>query len=1121
MTFFRCSPNQSRSKSNSYSCKTRISRFENLEQRTLLTATSICSHVYSDSISAAQYEKPEVTSREYQNNESSIPIKLDENFDIDYQLMEAGSVQVLGQAGIQKITSMSYCQIPDEIYLDLWEQAISRWEEVIDSGVEDVVYPYSNTAGEEIQIDDILLYMGFSDSFSSSSSLGSALNAGYYRDQGRGIAATGSLVFNAKYFTKTPSETVQKVFYNTALHEVAHALGYNVTHLKKLGLVEESAEIPFGLDSIFTEPSSYIYYVGANGVLQYQNEFSEEFLSFSPLPESFPMETYTASGSFGAHLSSALGTYYLYLNQRDGMTYSISPSYKATITPITLGIMQDLGFSINYGQADPIGSPVPLDLTTVPQGASVLLNWTSPNNIYTSSTSSACQYQIERLDLTLQPNDSLSSQESWSVIASGVASTSFTDVTIEPGHEYSYRVKALNLSTNVEVGVFRAQEGTLLEWDSEESRFSIYALTSKGSGLLTWTKVVSSTDQHCWTAPSLSSSPENGSTLYRVIALGAPLEYSEYSTISTVAVSTRAHSYIPSGYDKGDWNAIREFLELKDELGIKNGVRILGSQYSSSSMENIPGLTWTSINGIYYVTDINWNSYGLKGELSLSTLNYLTNLDVGNNQISSISLPTISLTSLDVSHNCLETIDLSKIYKLETCKCNDNALSSLELSDNSKLVYFDCSNNFIDQLDLSAVVQLSILRTSNNPIKSLSCTSLSRINHLDIWNPLLAEVWLPTGFVGNLDVSSSASDSYEWIRESQILTTAPSYTFDGVDVSIELTLLANQQAQKIAFFPGNAQERPETPTDLTIDQYENGNLIISWTDHSNNEIGYKIYRQNSSGHWQLIDSVPSSSETSKRIQYCIKGVTLSSALSIKVCGYRLDSRGEEIESVPVFGEFLAKEASIEGPRSLQASQYDVDQLNLHLSWDSEYGAKFYEVQYRYTSIGLDSWSTPWTQAEILNENSRIAYLVRENRLYEFRVRSYFADGTASGWSNCFFSTAAQLSSPSGFIASGFSTLAQTLELRWNASESADYYEIQYRISNSQGETWLPWSVADNRCYTTSRVASRVQINYNYEFRVRARSHSGTFSDWSTISFSYVDDYLKTMHDGDSNLFVSY
>ena len=1119
MTFFRYSPNQSRSKSNLNSCQTRIARFENLEPRTLLTATSICPTVYPDYISNVQYEESEEPTADHKKNESSIPIQLDENFDIDYQLMEKGIVQVLGQSGVQKISSMSYCQIPNKIYLDLWEKALSRWEEVIDSGVEDVVYPYSNIEGEEIQIDDILLYVGFSDSFSSSSSLGSALNAGYYRDQGRGIAATGSLVFNAKYFTDAPSETVQKVFYNTALHEVAHALGYNVTHLKKLGLIEESTEIPFGLDSIFTESSSYIYYVGANGVLQYQNEFSGEFLSISHTSEAFPMETYTASGSFGAHLSSALGTYYLYLNQRDGMTYSISPSYQATITPITLGIMQDLGFSVNYGQSDPIGSPVPLDLTTVTQGGAVLLNWTSPKNIYASSSSSTCQYQIERLDLTLQHNDSLSSQESWSVIASGVTSTSFTDVAIEPGHEYSYRVKALNLSTNVEVGVYRAQEGDLLEWDSEESNFCIYALTSKGSGLLTWTKVVSSTDQQSWTVSSLSSSPKSGSTLYRVIALGAPLESSEFSKISTIAVSTKAHSYIPSGYDKSDWNAIRGFLELKDEQGIKNGVRIQGSQYSSSNLENIPGLTWTAINGIYYVTSINWNSYGLKGKLSLSSLNYLTNLDVGNNQISSISLPTISLTSLDVSHNRLETLDLRKIYKLETCKCNDNDLSKLDLSDNSNLIYLDCSNNNIAQLDLSAVVQLSILRASHNPIERLSCASQLRINRLDIWNPLLSEVWLPAGFVGTIDVNSSSFDSYEWVRESELLTAAPSYTFDGVDVRVFLTLYSNQQAQKIAFYPGNAQERPETPTDLTFDQYENGNLTISWMDNSTNEIGYKIYCQNNSGHWQLIDTVTSSSETSQRIQYCIKGVTLSSSLPVKICGYRLDSRGEEIESVPIFGEFLAKEATVEGPRSLQASQYDVDQKNLRLSWDSEYGAIFYEVQYRYASIGSDTWSSAWAQAEILNESSRIAHLVRENRLYEFRIRSFFADGTASAWSNCFFSSAAQLSSPSDLTAYGFSPLAQTLELSWNASESADYYEIQYRISNSQGETWFPWSVADNQCSTTSRTAQRVQLNYNYEFRVRARSNSGEFSDWSTISFSYFDDYVNMRNDGKANLFV--
>ena len=136
---------------------------------------------------------------------------------------------------------------------------------------------------------------------------------------------------------------MQTVFYNTALHEIAHALGYNISNFQRLGLLESASDVPYNLDDLFPDSGSSAnrwYYVGEKGVEQYLQSYPEDFLSETISQDRYLMETYGASGSFGAHLSSVLGTYYLYLNQRDGMTYSISPKFEATITPMTLGVLE-------------------------------------------------------------------------------------------------------------------------------------------------------------------------------------------------------------------------------------------------------------------------------------------------------------------------------------------------------------------------------------------------------------------------------------------------------------------------------------------------------------------------------------------------------------------------------------------------------------------------------------------------------------------------------------------------------------------------------------------------------------------------------------------------------------
>ncbi|MBR0224441.1 MAG: fibronectin type III domain-containing protein, partial [Thermoguttaceae bacterium] len=512
--------------------RSRSLALESLETRELLCAVSSslleisAAELVGDSVvaAAATVAAPERLDNAVAND----------RYDIVYSLREEGVVRTLGQTGVQNYSSMSYCAITDPIYLELWEKAIERWENVISEDLADITYPYAVDGVTDMRIDDLYLDLGFSASFSSRSTLGSALNAGCYRDAGRGTAATGSLVFNAKYFVANPSSTVQTVFYNTALHEIAHTLGYNIAHFDKVGLLESSHETPYALDDLFDSGSSYYYYVGEKGVEQYRQAFPAAMINQSTTPDKFVMETYTASGSFGAHPSSILATYNLHLNQRDGVNYAISSLFEGTITTTTLGVMEDLGYTVDYNFADALGSPVPENLTAETVGEEVALNWNKAAGDLSNADSGPARYQIERIDAN--ELDGSGQEDGWRVIATDVEETTYRDATVEPGREYVYRVRASYIRTNKEIDVFRAKAGQQLSWDSDETKFTIYALVNKGANAVGWDRVVASTSNKSWTATSLSSKPGAGATLFRVVAVGAILDSTGPSRAARVNV---------------------------------------------------------------------------------------------------------------------------------------------------------------------------------------------------------------------------------------------------------------------------------------------------------------------------------------------------------------------------------------------------------------------------------------------------------------------------------------------------------------------------------------------------------------------------------------------------------
>jgi hypothetical protein len=472
-------------------------RVEFLEERALLSADSAL-NVLDDVVQAP-----------YADAESELFF---DDYNIDYTLRTTGRVRILGNSGLEYYGDYYYCPLTDQVYIDLWERAIAHWEEVLAEGAPDVNYPHA-VDGQTITIDDMCLYFGFTDSYASTLSLGTSLNNGYYRADGAGLPATGSLIFNAKYFVANPSETVQRVFYNTALHEIAHSLGYNLSYMHKLNVIETRMQTPLYLEDTLAAETHYWYYVGQKGVEQFQKTYPAEITSMVA-DGAFLMETFASSGSFGCHISSLYATYYFYLNQRDCMNYAISASYEATITPVTLGIMEDLGYRVDYAFADALNSPVPTKVTAKTDGADVLLTWQRGNGDLSAERSGA-YYTVERC---VDDRNIAHENRTWTVVADNLVEANYVDRSVKPNTNYLYRVYRNNVTAYSEICVTAAKEGDVISWTPSASSYRIYALVSRDSNKLAWTSVNLSVTDSSWTAEALTYKPFEKTALYRVCA---------------------------------------------------------------------------------------------------------------------------------------------------------------------------------------------------------------------------------------------------------------------------------------------------------------------------------------------------------------------------------------------------------------------------------------------------------------------------------------------------------------------------------------------------------------------------------------------------------------------------
>ena len=143
-----------------------------------------------------------------------------------------------------------------------------------------------------------------------------------------------------------------------------------------------------------------------------------------------------------------------------------------------------------------------------------------------------------------------------------------------------------------------------------------------------------------------------------------------------------------------------------------------------------------------------------------SNINTLTTIDLSSTSISDLTgiEDFSSLIELYCQDNQLSTIDVSNNINLEKLDCDANQLSVIDVTANINLKNLQCSFNNLSSLDVSSNPLLIFLFAGNNQIPTINVSS----------NPNLVNLTIPFNLFSSVDVSANYNLSVFDCKNNQI-----------------------------------------------------------------------------------------------------------------------------------------------------------------------------------------------------------------------------------------------------------------------------------------------------------------------------------------------------------------
>ncbi len=177
------------------------------------------------------------------------------------------------------------------------------------------------------------------------------------------------------------------------------------------------------------------------------------------------------------------------------------------------------------------------------------------------------------------------------------------------------------------------------------------------------------------------------------------------------------------------------------------------------------------------------------------------------------------------------------------------------------------------------------------------------------------------------------------------------------------------------------------------------------------------------------------------------------------------------------------------PSDLTLGTYDATTRRVSLSWkDNSTNETGFRVEY-----STDGGAT-WLLAQIMDADatSRVAKGVKTNAEYQFRVCALYEDSYSAWTYSETLSTKVELAAPSDLTLGTYDATTRRVSLSWKDNSTNETgFRVEY--STDGGATWLLAQIMDANA--TSRVATSVQPNAEYQFRVRA-IYGNSYSAWA-------------------------
>lgn len=230
------------------------------------------------------------------------------------------------------------------------------------------------------------------------------------------------------------------------------------------------------------------------------------------------------------------------------------------------------------------------------------------------------------------------------------------------------------------------------------------------------------------------------------------------------------------------------------EKAVTTGMVADDSSVGTRNADGTTTLTISGFEGVSALTTLILNSEGMTTLAGIGHFGSLKELQCQNNKLTSLNLSGLSnLVSLSCGSNPLTSLNFSGLTSLTKLVCYNNKLTSLNFDGLTGLEYLDCGANPLISLDVSQLTSLKTLNCYSNQLTSLDVSRLTNLTRLECYTNQLTtlDVSQLTNLT-KLDCYDNLLSALDITPLTKLTTLICGYQKRG-NLTLDLTLTATQK----------------------------------------------------------------------------------------------------------------------------------------------------------------------------------------------------------------------------------------------------------------------------------------------------------------------------------------